>query len=99
MQAKQDGVQVKQRRLELHRRFDLPLDRPALRIENAENFDESQSSSASSSSRLRDVHIGISDSGIPGGRKHTVWGSYDYHHYMQVRHLLQFINFEIKPQV
>jgi hypothetical protein len=35
--------------------------------------------------RLRDVHVGLPPSGVPGGRQHLIQGSYDYYHYMQVR--------------
>ena len=34
--------------------------------------------------RLRDVHVGLPPSGVPGGRQHLVQGSYEYYHYMQV---------------
>ena len=36
--------------------------------------------------RLRDVHVGLPASGVPGGRQHLVQGSYEYYHYMQVAH-------------
>ena len=82
-QAQQDLEQVRSLRQGLHHRLGLPQDRPLLRMANALNFEEAAASTASTS-RLRDVHVGIADSGIPGGSVHMVAGSYDYHHYMQV---------------
>ena len=34
---------------------------------------------------LGDVHQGLPASGVQNGGAHMVDGSYDYHHYMQVR--------------
>ena len=60
----------------------LPSDRPLLRIANALVFGRS-TGSATGSSRLADVHVGLPSSGVPGGTVHLVDGSYEYYHYMQ----------------
>lgn len=71
------------RRLALHQSLGLPTDRPALRLANAAVLEPDSGEPASTSGRLRDVHEGIAASGIPSGKAHTIWGTYDYHHYMQ----------------
>lgn len=65
-------------RRQLHAKLLLPPDRPLLRLANAVSFEEP------TSSFLQDVHEGIGPSGIKGGSQHMIWGSYIYHHYMQV---------------
>ncbi|KAL5544018.1 hypothetical protein UlMin_007802 [Ulmus minor] len=77
-------VEVRQ---SLHLRLGLPFDRPLLRIANALDLlitdHQSSGSVQKGSTLLRDVHIGISSSGVSGGTMSLVQGSYEYHHYLQ----------------
>lgn len=64
----------------------LPADRPLLRAANALPLGGGGGANAEpAAARLSDVHEGLPPSGIAGGSVHLVAGSYDYHHYMQVR--------------
>lgn len=79
-------------RQQLHTRLCLPPDRPLLRVANALAFApdqdtdaEGQATSSGRPGRLPDVHVGLPPSGVRGGTVHLTDGSYDYHHYMQVR--------------
>ncbi|CAA0813359.1 Probable Ufm1-specific protease [Striga hermonthica] len=75
--------QVEARRT-LHRRLGLPLDRPLLRIANAINFSTvMDKSNSKGSSLLKDVHLGIPNSGVSGGHISLIQGSYEYYHYLQ----------------
>uniref|UniRef100_A0A061QT33 Peptidase ubiquitin fold modifier-specific peptidase 1 2 isoform 1 n=1 Tax=Tetraselmis sp. GSL018 TaxID=582737 RepID=A0A061QT33_9CHLO len=71
------------RRRELHRILGLPLDRPMLRLSNACR-EGSGGGANPGTSRLADVHIGLTSPKIDG-RVSLVSGSYDYYHYMQDR--------------
>ncbi len=78
-----------------HATLGLPTDRPLLRVANAISFDTSTSTNnnnkenltasgaASKQTRLQNVHLNISGSGVKGGSQHLVRGNYDYYHYMQ----------------
>ncbi|XP_065874072.1 probable Ufm1-specific protease [Euphorbia lathyris] len=75
-------------RRSLHMRLGLPFDRPLLRVANALDFSLTKDISGSNlrrkgNSLLKDVHIGIPNSGVSGGIVSLVQGSYDYHHYLQ----------------
>ncbi|XP_068651394.1 probable Ufm1-specific protease [Aristolochia californica] len=71
-------------RKSLHLRLGLPLDRPLLRVANALTFDHTKDKSTRNSSQLlKDVHNGISCSGVSGGFASLVEGSYEYYHYLQ----------------
>lgn len=78
--------QVEARR-SLHLRLGLPFDRPLLRIANAINLSTTSSARSHStwkgSPLLKDVHLGISSSGVSGGVVSMIQGSYEYHHYLQ----------------
>lgn len=78
--------QVEARR-SLHLRLGLPSDRPLLRIANSLSFTMSSSSERLSIrkgySLLKDVHLGILNSGVSGGLASLVQGSYEYYHYLQ----------------
>lgn len=78
--------QVEARR-SLHLRLGLPSDRPLLRVANAIKVAKSTSNEGVSSKKgyslLKDVHAGISSSGVSGGLVSLVQGSYEYHHYLQ----------------
>ncbi|XP_057727116.1 probable Ufm1-specific protease isoform X2 [Arachis stenosperma] len=78
--------QVEVRR-SLHTRLGLPFDRPLLRIANALDFSKLKNGGLGSqqkgSTLLRDVHIGIPNSGVSGGSVSLVQGSYEYFHYLQ----------------
>ncbi|GBG86739.1 hypothetical protein CBR_g41805 [Chara braunii] len=89
-EAEMSAVNV---RKALHARLGLPI-RPLLRVANALSFSpevvveiasSSSSAAASSCGRLRDVHVGLPPSGIPGGQSSIIDGSYEYYHYMQDR--------------
>ncbi|WCJ36184.1 Ufm1-specific protease 2 [Euphorbia peplus] len=72
----------------LHMRLGLPFDRPLLRVANALDFSATKDISGRNSRRkgyslLKDVHIGIPNSGVSGGIVSLVQGSYEYHHYLQ----------------
>ncbi|BFI30697.1 Ufm1-specific protease 2 [Marchantia polymorpha subsp. ruderalis] len=74
-------------RKNLHRRLGLTLDRPLLRTANAvclRNI-EAVASRTSGTKRLTDVHVGLINSGVSGGRQSLVQGSYEYYHYLQDR--------------
>ncbi|MED6124169.1 hypothetical protein PIB30_056579 [Stylosanthes scabra] len=74
-------------RKSLHSRLGLPFDRPLLRIANALDFSKLKNgglvSQQKGSTLLRDVHIGIPNSGVSGGSVSLVQGSYEYFHYLQ----------------
>ncbi|KAM7471478.1 hypothetical protein LguiA_009661 [Lonicera macranthoides] len=78
--------QVEVRR-SLHSRLGLPFDRPLLRIANAINLSLTKESTKNyirkGSPLLKDVHLGIPASGLPGGVVSQIQGSYEYHHYLQ----------------
>jgi hypothetical protein len=65
-------VKLRQR---YHELFELPMDRPLIRIVNAVSF-----SSSKSGDRLFNVHEGLS---TPAGTSALVQGQYEYYHYMQ----------------
>ncbi|XP_071477902.1 ufm1-specific protease 2-like [Diadema antillarum] len=66
-------------RQSLHQQFILPLDRPLLRRCNAFVFPEDSKSRV----YLMNTHVGLSPSGVAGGKQSIVFGNYTYHHYMQ----------------
>lgn len=79
--------QVEVRRL-LHMRLGLPFDRPLLRIANAINVSQPNGKARSSTKQKgsllpKDVHMGISSSGVSGGGVSLIQGSYEYFHYLQ----------------
>ena len=76
MQAEEKLTEL---RRQLHARLLLPEDRPLLRVANAVSFE------TESGGLLKDVHLGITASGIKGGVQRIIWGSYIYQHYMQVQ--------------
>lgn len=83
-----DREDLRQERWALHTRLGLPLNRPVFRSTNALRLGEEaaaaqQPSAQQQQRRLRDVHIGLPPSGVPGGTQHLVDGSYYYHHYNQ----------------
>ncbi|GAB6021508.1 Ufm1-specific protease 2 [Chamberlinius hualienensis] len=66
-------------RKDVHHLFFLPMDKPCIRrsmrfFPGVKNKGESY---------LQNVHEGLPPSGIEGGLKALVYGSYTYHHYMQ----------------
>lgn len=73
-------------RKSLHLRLGLPTDRPLLRVANSLKYLENNSNTKSSGKRgstlLKDVHIGITSSGVSGGHISLVQGSYEYYHYL-----------------
>ncbi|XP_040990429.1 probable Ufm1-specific protease isoform X2 [Juglans microcarpa x Juglans regia] len=75
-------------RKSLHLRLGLPSDRPLLRTANALDLSTTNDSARNDTIRkgstlLKDVHIGIPGSGVPGGIVSLVQGSYEYYHYLQ----------------
>ena len=64
----------------IHRRFNLALDRPFLRVPQSISF---KPASQTGPVRLKNVHVGLPPSGIQGGKVHLVQGLYEYCHYMQ----------------
>lgn len=68
-------------RKRLHQQLLLPVDRPLLRTGNAAKLD---GGGISNGGVLCNVHQGLKPSGVGGGAVHTIWGTYSYHHYMQV---------------
>ncbi|KAI5066454.1 hypothetical protein GOP47_0019078 [Adiantum capillus-veneris] len=77
---------VERRRL-LHKRLNLPLDRPLLRVANALSFSPVEvvpEGPKQGRLRLINVHINMpTGSGVVGGRTSIVQGSYEYYHYLQ----------------
>ncbi|VFQ84804.1 unnamed protein product [Cuscuta campestris] len=78
--------QVEARR-SLHLRLGLPFDRPLLRIANAINLVAAKDAKTNAACKghylLKDVHMGIPNSGVSGGITSLVQGSYEYFHYLQ----------------
>ncbi|KAL2635471.1 hypothetical protein R1flu_006950 [Riccia fluitans] len=73
-------------RKKLHRRLGLTLNRPLLRAANSISFKNVDAGSRTSGSRrLTDVHVGLVNSGVSGGRQSLIQGSYEYYHYLQDR--------------
>ncbi|KAL3692346.1 hypothetical protein R1sor_005997 [Riccia sorocarpa] len=73
-------------RKKIHRRLGLTLDRPLLRAANAISFKNADAGARTSGSRrLTDVHVGLVNSGVTGGRQSLIQGSYEYYHYLQDR--------------
>ena len=69
-------------RSRLHQLWRLPMDRPLLRRGNAIDWNEPITTSTTF---LQNVHVGLpAPSKAAAGKIHTIWGSYTYHHYMQV---------------
>lgn len=68
-------------REELHRRFNLPFDRPYFRRANAYHFPDEPFKDG----YLRNPHVHLSPPGIESGMIYLVYGTYSYHHYMQDR--------------
>ncbi|KAL4597413.1 ufm1-specific protease 2-like [Arapaima gigas] len=66
---------------ELHRRFELPDDRPRLRRGNAFRFPDEPFRDG----YLRNPHLALSLPSLQGAKPYLVQGVYSYHHYMQDR--------------
>lgn len=63
-------------RKEIHLRYLIPLDRPYVRKANCFSFETNYQ-------YLRNVHLGLDNSGTQNSQISLVYGSYTYHHYMQ----------------
>lgn len=72
-------IKMKEARRTLHENFVLPLNKPIFRIANNFNLTPNVQESAG---YLCNVHLGL-DSGIKGGLRKVIDGTYTYHHYMQ----------------
>lgn len=68
-------------REDLHRKFELSLDRPYLRRANAFHFPDE----AYKDGYLRNPHIHLNPPNIDDAKLYLVQGVYSYHHYMQDR--------------
>ncbi|KAG1956605.1 ufm1-specific protease 2 isoform X1 [Pimephales promelas] len=68
-------------REDLHRKFELPSDRPYLRRANAFHFPDA----AYKDGYLRNPHIHLNPPNIEDAKLYLVQGVYSYHHYMQDR--------------
>lgn len=68
-------------REDLHRKFDLPGDRPCLRRANAFRFPDE----AYKDGYLRNPHVHLNPPNIEDAKLYLVQGVYSYHHYMQDR--------------
>lgn len=68
-------------REDLHRKFELPSDRPYLRRANAFHFPDA----AYKDGYLRNPHIHLNPPNIEDAKLYLVQGVYIYHHYMQDR--------------
>ncbi|XP_033016027.1 ufm1-specific protease 2 isoform X1 [Lacerta agilis] len=73
--------QLETYRQELHRRFNLPFDRPYFRRANAYHFPDEPFKDG----YLRNPHVHLNPPGIESGMVYLVYGTYSYHHYMQDR--------------
>jgi len=86
-----DESALQSRRAALHAMLGLPTDRPLLRVANSISFSNTTSNNkenanitnSSKQTRLQNVHLSLSGSGVKGGTQHLVRGTYDYYHYMQ----------------
>jgi hypothetical protein len=76
-------------RRSLHIAHGLPTDRPLLLLQCAEEFhsefdaDLDIELTSSKSKKLKNVHAGLPNAGISGGRQYLVQGDYEYYHYLQ----------------
>ncbi|KAM4604465.1 ufm1-specific protease 2 [Polymixia lowei] len=73
--------QLETHRRELHRRFELPEDRPCFRRANAYRFPDE----AYKDGYLRNPHVVLTHPTLENGKLYLVQGIYSYHHYMQDR--------------
>uniref|UniRef100_A0A6G1SJC2 Ufm1-specific protease 2 n=1 Tax=Aceria tosichella TaxID=561515 RepID=A0A6G1SJC2_9ACAR len=80
-----DFEKLKETRHELHRAYMIPYDRPSVRYsQRVTNFELKNSDEQSG--YLCNVHLDVLDkSGIKGGVKSVLEGTYTYHHYLQDR--------------
>jgi hypothetical protein len=80
-----DREELREERKALHMRLGLPLNRPVFRSTCALRLGAAEQQLQQQQGRLRDVHVGLPASGVPGATLHLLDGSYAFYHYMQDR--------------